>query len=152
MPGGAGRCHTLDVDELPVLWVAMEARRRALGLGPGALHHEKTRAKIKRGIICRDDVYDNLDNTLGWQPGAAKRAALQHIPPRLKERRPDEAADRRLRKLTLVSGLNRVAAMIADSPDDVPEDVLKDAERKVREMAERIRGGGTGTNSQQRQR
>lgn len=123
----------------PVLWVAMEARRKTFGMKWDALHHSQTRAKIKAGILVRNDVTDDLDRDLRWVPGSAELAQTQGKIPLPLEGSQDATAERRGRKLALVANLNRVAMMVADSPDDVPEEVLRDAERKTQEIADRIR-------------
>lgn len=132
------------MDVLPPLWVAMEARRKALGLRAEALHHPTTRSKIKSGKHVRSDVTDALDKDLHWMPGDAERVQAQGIPPRPLEGSPDATAEVRGRRLTIVGAWNRVAMILADSPDDVPEDVLKDAERKAQEILDRLRGAGGG--------
>jgi len=123
----------------PVLWVAMEARRKALSIKADGLHHPQTRSKIKRAILVRTDVTDDLDRDLRWVPGGANLAQTKGVPPQPLEGSRDATAEQRGRKLALVANLNRVAMMLADSPDDVPEDVLADAERKTREIADRVR-------------
>lgn len=125
--------------EGPVLWIEMEKRRKALNIAWNGLHHPQTRSKIKKGILVRSDVTDDLDRDLRWLPGSADLAQTRGIPPRPLEGSQDATAERRGRKLALVANLNRVAMMVADSPDDVPEEVLADAERKAREIADRIR-------------
>lgn len=122
-----------------MLWVAMEARRKALDIAWNGLHHPQTRKKIKDGMLVRSDVTDDLDRDLRWVPGSAELAQAQGISPQPLEGSKDATAERRGRKLAVVASLNRVAMMVADSPDDVPEEVLADAERKAREIAERIR-------------
>jgi hypothetical protein len=123
----------------PVLWIAMEGRRKALGIKWDGLHHSQTRSKIRAGILVRSDVTDDLDRDLRWVPGDANLAQKQGVSPRPIEGSRDATAEQRGRKLALVSKLNEVAMMVATSPDDVPEEVLADAERKANEIAERIR-------------
>lgn len=123
----------------PVLWVEMEKRRKAFKIKWDGLHHPQTRAKIKAGILVRTDVTDDLDRDLRWVHGGAELAQRKGIPPQPLEGSQDATAERRGRKLALVADITRVAMMVADSPDDVPEEVLQDARRKTQEIAERIR-------------
>lgn len=123
----------------PVLWVEMEKRRLAFDIKWDGLHHAQTRAKIKKGILIRSDVADDLDRDLRWVHGSAELAQRQGIPPQPLEGSQDATAARRGRKLALVAEITRVAMMVADSPDDVPEDVLEDARRRTQEIADRIR-------------
>jgi hypothetical protein len=123
----------------PVLWVEMEKRRKALRIKAEVLHHAQTRAKIRDGRMVRSDVTDDLDRDLHWVTGSAERAQRQGIPPDPLEGSQDATAQRLSRKLAVIADLNRVAMMLADSPDDVPEHVLRDARRKAEEIAESIR-------------
>ncbi len=142
----------MPVDAEPLLWVEMKARARERGIPLRALLSERSRSKIRRGIECREDTYDKLDDMLEWEPGSAIDAATKGVPPRAKQRGIHRAAERQARKYELIGNVNRYATMLADSPDDVPDDVLADAERKLRELAERLSRGGTSTNGQQRRR
>ena len=123
----------------PVLWVEMEKRRKALSIKADGLHHPQTRAKIKAGIMVRTDVTEDLDRDLRWVPGSADLAQTKGIIPQPLEGSPDATADRRGRKLAIIANLNRVAMMLADSPDDTSEAVLRDAENKTKEIADSIR-------------
>lgn len=166
-------CQTERVtveSEPSLLYREMEKRRKApfIGLRMTALANDRTIARIRRGEILTEStrlatvnrgraVYEQIDDLLHWMPGDAERCARENIPPRPLSTSYMPLPANMVTNVEVAAVLSRASAALltADKPDDVDQEIIKEAVRRTSEWLDDQQGrrtsdGGSGSNGGQR--